>query len=194
MKEIKHIFVYVNPAKKLCTNYCEYLFFNERIFSTEVQNSLSLYSIFMHFCFCKRRCNIKGRNNYCTLCSKVITQSCDDKVLFKEILIDFRDFSNSFLAFSRGHSLMAWSIFYHSNRWLTKYKKQKCKEFYHIKEPFKFLKLFLNIMVRIYLNKTIQILDKVNVSHHEYIFIRRICWQAYELMSDFLFWHQCWLF
>ena len=45
--------------------------------------------------------------------------------------------------------------------------------------------MFLNIMVRIYLNKTIQILDKVNVSHHEYIFIRqRICWQAYELMSD----------
>ena len=99
MKEVKHIFVYVNPAKKLCSNYCKYLFFNECIFSTEVQNSLSLYSIFMYFCFCKRRCNIKGKNNYCTLRSKVITQSCDDKVLFKEILIDFRDFSNSFFCF-----------------------------------------------------------------------------------------------
>ena len=107
MKEIKHIFVYVNPATRIFMNYCEYLFFNECISSTKVQNSLSLYSIFMHFCFCKRRCNIKGKKNYCTLCSKVITQSCDDKVLFKEILIDFRDFSNSFLAFSRGHSLMA---------------------------------------------------------------------------------------
>ena len=81
MKEIKHIFVYVNPAKKLLTNYCKYLFFNECISSTEVQNSLSL---FMHFCFCKCRCNIKGRNNYCTLCSKVITQSCDDNVFLKK--------------------------------------------------------------------------------------------------------------
>ena len=41
-------------------------------------------------------------------------------------------------------------------------------------------------MVRVYLNKLIKILDKLNVSDHEYIFIRKhICWQAYELMSDF---------
>ena len=57
MKEIKHIFVYVNPAKKLYNNYCEYLFFNERIFSAEVQKSLSLYSIFVHLCFCKSSCD-----------------------------------------------------------------------------------------------------------------------------------------
>ena len=81
---------------------------------------------------------------------------------------------------------MSSSIFYHSNKWLTKYKKQKCEEFCRIKQPFKFLKMFLNIMVGIYLNKTIQIIDKVIVSHHEYIFIRqRICWQVYELMPDF---------
>ena len=91
-----------------------------------------------------------------------------------------------FLFFSRGHSLMSLSIFYHSNRWLTKYEKQKCEEFYSIKEPFKFLRTFINIMVRIYLNKTIQILDKINAYHHKYIFIRqRVCWQVYELMSDF---------
>ena len=41
-------------------------------------------------------------------------------------------------------------------------------------------------MVRIYLNKLIEILDNLNVSHHEYIFIREhICWQAYGLMSNF---------
>ena len=40
-------------------------------------------------------------------------------------------------------------------------------------------------MVRVYLNKLIEILDKLNVSHHEYIFIRKhICWQAYDLMSE----------
>ena len=81
---------------------------------------------------------------------------------------------------------MSLFIFYHSNRWLAKYEKQKCEEFYSIKEPFKFLRMFIDIMVRIYLNKTIQILDKINASHHKYIFIRqRVCWQVYELMSDF---------
>ena len=51
IKEVKHIFVYVNPAKKLHNNYRDYLFFNERVFSVEVQKSLSLYSIFMYFVF-----------------------------------------------------------------------------------------------------------------------------------------------
>ena len=40
-------------------------------------------------------------------------------------------------------------------------------------------------MVRIYLNNLIQILDKVKVSPHEYIFLRqRICCQAYDLMPE----------
>ena len=30
-----------------------------------------------------------------------------------------------------------------------------------------------------------EILNKRNISHHEYIFIRQhICWQAYDLMSE----------
>ena len=41
-------------------------------------------------------------------------------------------------------------------------------------------------MVRVYLNKLIEILDKFNISHHNYVFVRKhVCWQAYELMSDF---------
>ena len=40
-------------------------------------------------------------------------------------------------------------------------------------------------MTRIYLNKIIEILNKLNVSHHEYVFLRQlICWQAYDLMSE----------
>ena len=40
-------------------------------------------------------------------------------------------------------------------------------------------------MVVVYLNKLIEILDKLNVCHHEYIFIKKhICWQAYDLMSE----------
>ena len=139
----------------------------------------------MHLCFCKRCYGDTYDKKYCTLCSKVSTKSYDDKVLFKEILIDCRDFNHKFLHFTRGHSFMSRSIFWNSNRWLTKFRKHKCEEFYRIKQAFKFFKMFLNIMVRIYLNKLLQVLDKVNVSHHEYNFIRqRICWQAYDLMTE----------
>ena len=71
---------------------------------------LLLYSIFLHICFCKRSCDVKDKN-YCILCSKVPTQFADDKVLFKEILIDWCDFSPNFLLFSRAYSLMPLSIF-----------------------------------------------------------------------------------
>ena len=33
IKEVKHLFIYVNPARKLHNKYCDYLFFNERLFS-----------------------------------------------------------------------------------------------------------------------------------------------------------------
>ena len=117
-------------------------------------------------------------------------KSYDNRVMIRFFLkkfeLIFKILVIVFLFFSRGHSLMSLSIFYHSKRWLTKYEKQKCEEFYSIKEPFKFLRTFINIMVRIYLNKTTQILDKINASRHKYIFIRqRVCWQVYELMSDF---------
>ena len=139
----------------------------------------------MHLCFCKRSCDDTNDKKYCTLCSKVPTKSYDDKVLLKEILIDWRDLNHIFLHFTRGHSFMSLSIFWNSNRWLTKFKKHKCEEFNRIKQPFKFFKMFLNIMVRIYLNKLFQVLDKVNVSHHEYNFTRqRICWQVYNLMTE----------
>lgn len=43
----------------------------------------------MHLCFCKRCYGDTYDKKYCTLCSKVSTKSYDDKVLFKEILIDW---------------------------------------------------------------------------------------------------------
>lgn len=60
------------------------------------------------------------------------------------------------------------------------------KNFITLRNRLSFSDLFLNILVTVYLNNIIEILSKVNVSHHEYIFIReRVCWQAYDLMSKF---------
>ena len=42
----------------------------------------------MHFCFCERSCDVQNNKNYCFLCSKVSTEPSDDKVLFKDILLD----------------------------------------------------------------------------------------------------------
>lgn len=138
-KEIKHIFIYIDPTGKKHNNYCDFIFC-EKFFSQEVQK-IYLYSIIMHFCFCERSCNVQNNKN-CFLCSKLSTKSSDDKVLFKDILLDWRDVSENFLKFSRGNYLMSLSIFWNWSRWLTKFKKHKCEEFYRIKVPFKLFKSF----------------------------------------------------
>lgn len=84
-KEIKHIFIYIDPTGKKHNNYCDFIFC-EKFFSQEVQK-IYLYSIIMHFCFCERSCNVQNNKN-CFLCSKLSTKSSDDKVLFKDILLD----------------------------------------------------------------------------------------------------------
>ena len=92
-------------------------------------------------------------------------KSYDNRVMIRFFLkkfeLIFKILVIVFLFFSRGHSLMSLSIFYHSNRWLTKYEKQKCEEFYSVKEPFKFLRTFINIMVRIYLTRLYKFLIKL---------------------------------
>ena len=53
IKEVKHIFIYTNPARKLHNNYCDYCFSMKKFFSEKVQKTLSLYSIFLTFVFVK---------------------------------------------------------------------------------------------------------------------------------------------
>ena len=93
IKEVKHVFIYENPARELHNTCCDYFFLMNVYFQRRFRKCYC--SIFLHICFCKRSCDVKDKN-YCILCSKVPTQSADDKVLFKEILIDWRDFSPKF--------------------------------------------------------------------------------------------------
>ena len=46
IKEVKHLFIY--PPRKLHNKYCYYLFFNERLFSEEVQKTF-IFDIFTHW-------------------------------------------------------------------------------------------------------------------------------------------------
>ena len=59
---------------------------------------------------------LKINKIFCHLYSMVKTSSSEDKVLFKDIIFDWRDFSQKFFDFSREYSLMSLSVFWNSSR------------------------------------------------------------------------------
>ena len=161
------------------------MFFNERLFSEEVQKTRSFYSIFYTFVFVNVVVMLKI-NTIVFYVQKFLLNLQTIRFFLKIFLLIGVTLVKNVYCFLEVIQWCPYPFFLNSSRWLSKFQKHQCKEFYRIKTPFKLFKKFLNIMVRVYLNKLIEILDKLNVSHHEYIFMRKhICWQACELISDF---------
>ena len=121
LKKLNIFFCLSIQLWKYVTTIVNTCFFYKRLFSENIQRKLSLYSVFLRFCFCERSCCVKDKQNICHLCSMVKTSSSEDKVLFKDIIFDWRDFSQKFFDFSREYSLMSLSVFWNSSRWLTKF-------------------------------------------------------------------------
>ena len=84
--------------------YINYKFVSSMIFD------LSLFSIFNHFCFCKRSCDYNSDGTYvdqpCEHCSLIYPQGFDMHNIFQDI-IDERDFTIDFNKLFYKHSLMS---------------------------------------------------------------------------------------
>ena len=67
--------------------------------------NLALYSVFAHFCFCKRTCDKKkSRERYYIFCYRIYLQIFDDERIFNDIIIGERDFTPEFNEFFSGMS------------------------------------------------------------------------------------------
>ena len=65
-------------------------------------SNLSLYSVFAHFCFCKRTCEKKkSRKCYFQFCSWIYPQIFDNHTTFQDIIVYERDFTPEFNRFLR---------------------------------------------------------------------------------------------
>ena len=93
---------FLTKVKKILVNDLEiYLYIKFRL-SSFVFSNLSLFSVFSHFCFCKRSCDhISSKEFYCEICSQIYPRIFHRQVCFQDFIIDERDFTFDFNRFFR---------------------------------------------------------------------------------------------
>ena len=139
-------------------------------------NNPSLYSIFAHFFFCKRTCDKKKQN-----IKNVIVIFVPEfilKFLTVEMLFMISLLMNEIL-FVSSMNVLRKSLFF---SWYMSYsfiiylrKKAKifgCTYGKDIKSPNKLFRAFLNILIRIYLNYFLNLLNELELKDEPAIFFR----------------------
>ena len=128
-----------------------FLYLKFRFYSFVFSN-LSLYSVFTHFCFCKRTCDQKkSSERYCQFCSQIYPKNFDNHNTFLDIIVDKWDFTHEFNNFFQKTSLFSLNIC-HDHALSIGAKKAKifnCISFSFIKMPTKLLKSFLSVLIKL---------------------------------------------
>ena len=130
------------------------LYLKFRFYSFSFLN-LPLYSVFSHFCFCKRTCDQKKSSEcYCQFCSRIYPKNFDNRNTFQDIIVNERDLTREFNYFFQKTSLFSLNVC-HDYAICIDSKKTKifnCTYFSFIKRPTKHLKSFLSVLIRVFLN------------------------------------------
>ena len=131
-------------------------------FYSFVFSNLSLHSFVSGFCFCKRTCDQKKSSEcHCQFCSQIYQQIFDNHNTFQDIIVDEQNFTCECNNFFQKTSLFSLHVC-HDHTLLIDSKKGKvfnCTYFSFIKTPIKLFKLFLNVLIRLYLNYCFSLLN-----------------------------------
>ena len=158
-------------------------------FYSFVFSNLSLYSVFSHFCFCKRVCDQKKFSEcYCQICSRIYSQIFDNHNIFQDIVVDEQDFTREFNNFLQKTSLFSLNVCHDHTLFIDSKKAKifKCTYFSFINMPTKLFKSFLSVLIRLYLNHFPSLLNEVCLQETQQIFFRQQIWIfASNLMYGF---------
>ena len=102
--------IFLNRVKKLEDDLGIFLYLKFRCYSF-VFSSLSLYSVFSQFCFCKRTCDQKKSSGcYCQFCSPIYPQVFDNHNTFQDIIVDEQYFTREFNNFFQKTSFFSLDV------------------------------------------------------------------------------------
>ena len=152
-------------------------------------NNFWLFSIFDHFCHCKRSCHYNSDSTYvdepCEQCSLIYPQIFEMHYTFQDIIVDERDFTIGFNKLFYKRSLISLDVchtggFFNKRFW---YKTKCCQHFVSIRRPRNLFSKFLVILWRVYLNSFLSLL---NLASAQSVFCRQETWRFCSgLMYDF---------
>ena len=152
-------------------------------------NNFPLYFVFERLCFCKRTCDKKeSKEYYCNFCSRTYPQIFDDEYVFNDIIVDERDFISQFNIFFRGKSLFYLDI---CQTHLLRINTRKATIFgctypEDVKTPNKHFRVFLSILIRLYVSYFFPILKEVELNEEQAKCLWKQIWSyAASLLCDF---------
>ena len=103
--------VFSNRVKRNLEDNLEIFLYLKFRFYSFVFSNLSLYSVFSHFCFCKRTCDQKRSSEcQCQFCSRIYLQIFDNHNIFQDIVVDEPDFTREFDNFFQKTSLFSLDV------------------------------------------------------------------------------------
>ena len=80
---------FLNRLRDELKDDLEIYFYLSYRFHSFIFNNLSLYSVFVHFTLCKRRCDKKEPyERFCSFCSRITPQIFNQEYNFNDIIID----------------------------------------------------------------------------------------------------------
>ena len=144
-----------------------FLYLKFRFYSF-VFSILSLYSVFSHFCFCKRTCDQKKSSEcYCQFCSWIYPQIFDNHNTFQHINVDERDFTREFNNFFQKTSLFSLNVCHDHAHFIDSKKGKIFRCTY-----FSFIKTATNSV----LNYFFSLLNELNLKETQLILFRQQIW------------------
>ena len=103
--------IFSNRVKRNLKNDLEIFLYLKFRFHLFVFFNHSLYSVFLHFCLCKKTCDQKKSSEcYCQFCSRNYPYIFDDVNAFQNIIIDKQDFALKFNKFFQKSSLFSLGV------------------------------------------------------------------------------------
>ena len=180
--------IFLNTVKKNLEDDLEISLYLQFKFYSFVFSNLSLYSVFSHFCFCKRSFDQKKSSEcYCQFCSRIYPQILDNHNIFQDIFVDELGFTREFNKLFRTTSLFSFYVC-HDHALFINSKKAKifnCTYFSFIKTSAKLFKSFISVLIRLYLF-FFSLLNEFCLKETQQILFRQQIWiLASDHMSDF---------
>ena len=168
---------FLNTLRDELKDDLEIYFYLSYRFHSFIFNNLFLYSVFVHFTLCKRRCGKKERYElFCNFPSQITSQIFNKEYSFNDIIINERDFSREFnFFFFFFKSLFSLDIC-RSHALFINTKKVKifgCTYFEDIKTSNNFFRALVSILLRVYLNYILSLLNEVEFREYQATFFRQ---------------------
>ena len=150
---------FLNSLREVLKNDLEIFFYLKFRFYSFIINNLSLYSVFAH----QNMQQKKPNKHYCNFCSRIYTQILNNEYIFSDIIVDEQDITSQINKFFSRRSLLSLDVCHAHSLWINTKMTNTfgCTYTEDTRTPNKLFRVFLSILIRLYISYFLSLLNEV---------------------------------